>query len=148
MLVETDSPYLAPVPHRGKSNQPAFVKHVAEEIARLRGVAFDEVGARHHGELLPPLSPRAGRVRPSRLLLQCRAGFEKECAQEITARGRDGRRGLREGAARQRLRRLPPAPGRHGRRSSASTSSSGGSSFRGRCARVGELLADLPRTTA
>jgi len=45
MLVETDSPYLAPVPHRGKSNQPAYVKHVAEEIARLRGIAFDEVAA-------------------------------------------------------------------------------------------------------
>jgi TatD DNase family protein len=43
MLVETDSPYLAPVPHRGKSNQPAFVKHVAEEIARLRGIGVDEV---------------------------------------------------------------------------------------------------------
>ena len=46
MLVETDSPYLAPVPHRGKPNQPAFVKHVAEEVAALRGIAFDEV-ARH-----------------------------------------------------------------------------------------------------
>ena len=45
MLVETDSPYLAPVPHRGKPNQPAFVKHVAEEIARLRGIAFEEVAA-------------------------------------------------------------------------------------------------------
>jgi TatD DNase family protein len=43
MLVETDSPYLAPVPHRGKSNQPAFVKHVAEEIAALRGISFAEV---------------------------------------------------------------------------------------------------------
>jgi len=43
MLVETDSPYLAPVPHRGESNQPAYVRHVAEEIARLRGVALDEV---------------------------------------------------------------------------------------------------------
>ncbi len=43
MLVETDSPYLAPVPHRGKPNQPAFVKHVAEEIAALRGIAFEEV---------------------------------------------------------------------------------------------------------
>ena len=46
MLVETDSPYLAPVPHRGKSNQPAFVKHVAEEVARLRGIGFDEVAKR------------------------------------------------------------------------------------------------------
>src|SRR5687767_10371874 len=43
MLVETDSPYLAPVPHRGKSNQPAFVRHVAEEVARLRGMDFAEV---------------------------------------------------------------------------------------------------------
>ena len=43
MLVETDSPYLAPVPHRGKSNQPAFVKHGAAEVAALRGIAFDDV---------------------------------------------------------------------------------------------------------
>ena len=43
MLVETDSPYLAPVPHRGQTNQPAFVKHVAEEIARLRGIALQDV---------------------------------------------------------------------------------------------------------
>ena len=46
MLVETDSPYLAPVPHRGKPNQPAFVKHVAEEIARLRGIPMEEVAQR------------------------------------------------------------------------------------------------------
>jgi len=39
MLVETDSPYLAPVPHRGETNQPAWVRHVAEFIAQLRGVA-------------------------------------------------------------------------------------------------------------
>lgn len=43
MLVETDSPYLAPVPYRGKSNQPAYVRHVAEEIAVLRGISFDQV---------------------------------------------------------------------------------------------------------
>jgi TatD DNase family protein len=35
-LVETDSPYLAPVPHRGKTNEPAFVAHVAAELARLK----------------------------------------------------------------------------------------------------------------
>ncbi len=45
MLVETDSPYLAPVPHRGQSNQPAFVRHVAEEIALLRGISLEEVAA-------------------------------------------------------------------------------------------------------
>ena len=43
MLIETDSPYLAPVPHRGKTNEPAYVLHVAEEIARLRGIEFDVV---------------------------------------------------------------------------------------------------------
>ncbi len=37
ILVETDSPYLAPAPYRGKSNQPAYVRHVAEKIAQLRG---------------------------------------------------------------------------------------------------------------
>jgi len=46
MLVETDSPYLAPVPYRGKTNQPGYVKHVAEEIARLKGISFEHVCAR------------------------------------------------------------------------------------------------------
>ena len=43
MLIETDSPYLAPVPHRGKQNQPAYVKLVAEYIAELRGISVEEV---------------------------------------------------------------------------------------------------------
>jgi TatD DNase family protein len=43
MLIETDSPYLAPVPFRGKRNQPAFVRHVAEAIAALRGIDVTEV---------------------------------------------------------------------------------------------------------
>ena len=41
VLVETDSPYLAPIPFRGKTNQPAYVKHVAEEVAELRGVSLE-----------------------------------------------------------------------------------------------------------
>jgi TatD DNase family protein len=45
LLVETDSPYLAPVPYRGKTNQPGWVRHVAEEIARLQGREFSEVAA-------------------------------------------------------------------------------------------------------
>lgn len=43
MLVETDSPYLAPVPYRGKKNQPAYVRHVAEHIAQLRNVSVEEI---------------------------------------------------------------------------------------------------------
>ena len=43
MLIETDSPYLAPVPHRGKTNEPGWVRHVAEEIAGLRGVSLEAV---------------------------------------------------------------------------------------------------------
>ena len=43
LLVETDSPYLAPAPYRGKLNQPAWVRHVAEEIARLRGITVDSL---------------------------------------------------------------------------------------------------------
>ena len=45
MLIETDSPYLAPVPYRGKMNQPAFVRYIAEEIAKLREMSLDEIAA-------------------------------------------------------------------------------------------------------
>jgi TatD DNase family protein len=44
MLIETDSPYLAPVPYRGKTNQPAFVPWVAKQIGDLRGLSPEEVG--------------------------------------------------------------------------------------------------------
>ena len=43
MLVETDAPFLAPVPYRGKTNQPGYVTHVAAEIARIKGTTFDQV---------------------------------------------------------------------------------------------------------
>ena len=43
ILIETDSPYLAPVPFRGKTNQPAYVRYVAAEIARLRGISIAAV---------------------------------------------------------------------------------------------------------
>ena len=45
MLAETDSPYLAPVPHRGRPNQPAWVTHVVDALARLRGAQIDDVRA-------------------------------------------------------------------------------------------------------
>lgn len=45
LLVETDSPYLAPVPYRGKQNQPAWVRYVAEHVAELRDTTFDDIAA-------------------------------------------------------------------------------------------------------
>jgi TatD DNase family protein len=46
LLVETDAPFLAPIPHRGRRNEPAHVRIVAQEIARLRNCDLDEVTRR------------------------------------------------------------------------------------------------------
>lgn len=43
-IVETDSPYLAPIPHRGQSNEPSFVRHTAEKVAELRGISLEQLG--------------------------------------------------------------------------------------------------------
>jgi TatD DNase family protein len=43
LMIETDAPYLAPVPYRGKRNEPAFVMEVAKLIAELKGIALQEV---------------------------------------------------------------------------------------------------------
>jgi len=43
LLVETDSPYLAPVPYRGKQNQPGYVRYVAEQVAQLRGMPLEDL---------------------------------------------------------------------------------------------------------
>lgn len=45
-LIETDSPYLAPVPYRGKTNSPAYVPYVAKQVAELKGITVEEVAAR------------------------------------------------------------------------------------------------------
>lgn len=61
MLVETDSPYLAPVPHRGQSNHPAWVVDVARAVAELRGIDFDDLCQATTGnffELFPKAQPQ------------------------------------------------------------------------------------------
>jgi TatD DNase family protein len=73
MLLETDCPFLAPEPHRGKRNQPAYVRHVAETVARLRGLTVDDVARvttknaiRVFGLPAPARQPRiAYRIRDS-----------------------------------------------------------------------------------
>ncbi len=44
-LVETDAPYLAPIPHRGESNEPSFVRHTAEKLAEVRGISLERLAA-------------------------------------------------------------------------------------------------------
>ena len=45
MLIETDSPYLAPIPHRGQRNEPSFVEEIARQIGDLRSLSSEEIGA-------------------------------------------------------------------------------------------------------
>ena len=43
--METDAPYLAPIPHRGESNEPSFVRHTAEKLAEVRGISLERLAA-------------------------------------------------------------------------------------------------------
>lgn len=61
ILIETDAPYLAPVPHRGKSNEPAFCRHVADYLAVLKGVELSVVAERTTGNFFKLFS-RAGAI--------------------------------------------------------------------------------------
>ena len=45
VMLETDAPYLAPVPHRGKRNQPAYVRHIADTLAEIKGVSLEEIAS-------------------------------------------------------------------------------------------------------
>ncbi|MCU0773910.1 MAG: TatD family hydrolase [Ideonella sp.] len=63
LLIETDSPYLAPVPHRGKVNSPAWVVHVARQVAELRGLPVESVAeatSRNFERLFPGVLARSG----------------------------------------------------------------------------------------
>ena len=46
LLIETDSPFLAPVPNRGKKNEPSFIKYTAEKLAEIKDVSFSEISSR------------------------------------------------------------------------------------------------------
>lgn len=59
LLVETDSPYLAPVPHRGKPNHPAWVRYVAEFVAQLRGESLEQVAMATTANYLRLFNPRS-----------------------------------------------------------------------------------------
>jgi TatD DNase family protein len=58
LLVETDAPYLAPVPHRGRRNEPALVRHTAERLAAVRGKSLDEVLAATGANAIRVFGPR------------------------------------------------------------------------------------------
>ncbi len=75
LLIETDSPYLAPVPFRGKRNQPAYVAHVAAEIARLRDVPLEDDRGGDQRQFLPPVRDRARNPSPMRTDRHCMAAF-------------------------------------------------------------------------
>ena len=83
LLCETDSPYLAPTPHRGKRNEPAWVTRVAEELAALRSVPVEEPPGTDRGEFRRAVSAvnscTAGRLfvdTPLRNMVRS-SGFEE-----------------------------------------------------------------------
>ena len=55
ILVETDAPFLAPVPKRGKQNEPSYVRYTAEFVANLRGESLETLAQKHQRQFLPPV---------------------------------------------------------------------------------------------
>ncbi len=58
ILVETDAPFLAPIPLRGQTNEPAYVTHTARFVADLRGISAEQLADLNHSELWTPCSHR------------------------------------------------------------------------------------------
>ena len=97
LLVETDAPYLAPRPYRGKTNEPAFVAHTAHVLAEVIGVADRDRRGTDDGQFLPPVREGGG----------CRRGARARCWPHDAA-GDDPRLRVirRRAAGRRRLGRL------------------------------------------
>ncbi len=60
LLIETDAPYLAPVPHRGKTNEPGWVRHVAQRLAEVRGTTVERIGELTTDNFLRLFNPLGG----------------------------------------------------------------------------------------
>lgn len=74
LLIETDSPYLTPVPHRGKSNEPQYVVEVAEQLAKLHGVGLEklaEITSDNYDKLFFSQKKSGARRVPDKTMLEC-----------------------------------------------------------------------------
>ena len=87
ILVETDSPYLAPIPKRGKPNEPAYVVHTAHRVAELRGIAFEALA-----EATTVNAERAFRRRFARVRRRRSPAHRPEPSTYIQPRWRGSRR--------------------------------------------------------
>ncbi len=117
MLIETDAPYLAPVPFRGKTNQPAYVRYVAEEIARLRGIDRRRGRRGDVGQFLSPVWGEAEwtlKGRGAQLRVRAGSGWCSSSLAPPAARAETLVRHLRAGG-RDRSQRpgARPARARH-----------------------------------
>ena len=105
LLVETDAPFLAPVPHRGKTNEPAFVVHTAAMLAELKGVSARRAGRAPRPRISSACSPKCSGPHDALevRILGCGSSGRRAAA------GRSGRRGLL-GRLRSRQSQEPPPP--------------------------------------
>ncbi|AFO47156.1 TatD family hydrolase [Pseudomonas putida DOT-T1E] len=108
LLVETDSPYLAPIPHRGKPNLPQYVREVAEYVASLRGASYEQLAEQTTANFkrLFPLA-RAGH-RQWRLRYGCPCAHRQRCRLRRQRRHRWLRRSCRRAVDQQRCPGHPP----------------------------------------